>query len=208
MITVSHDSAAPESETTEDDPTTSNAKEKGIFLCPGLDSARREHLDEDQWTESLKLNSTSFIETLAEKLTKPDAEQISPVASPTLEKECQPVVPILVNTNVAVDEKTESSNKEEIQPTVQEKIAVTEPSMEAENSQQAGSSRLPLTEVLSKPNALLETVISKLVGKLGGAEVDAANSAEFVDDEEEDIEDVEEEEEEEDDSFEDEDSEV
>ena len=208
LITVSHDSAAPESETTEDDPTTSNAKEKGIFLCPGLDSARREHLDEDQWTESLKLNSTSFIETLAEKLTKPDAEQISPVASPTLEKECQPVVPILVNTNVAVDEKTESSNKEEIQPTVQEKIAVTEPSMEAENSQQAGSSRLPLTEVLSKPNALLETVISKLVGKLGGAEVDAANSAEFVDDEEEDIEDVEEEEEEEDDSFEDEDSEV
>lgn len=170
-------------------------KEKGVFLCPTLESVRHDDdLDEDQLTVSLKLHSVSFIETLAEKLTSPEASEQIP------KNKSQEQRPVVLNPPDAESaSQVPSSMALETSSQEPEKSLITEvASKETECIEQATSDPPRLLMEAWKQNALLQTIISKLSDKLGGSEMEASTSIEVED--AEDAEEVSEEEEDEEDS--------
>jgi hypothetical protein len=170
-------------------------KEKGVFLCPTLESVRHDDdLDEDQLTVSLKLHSVSFIETLAEKLTSPEASEQIP------KNKSQEQRPVVLNPPDAESvSQVPSSMALEISSQEPENSLITEvASKETECIEQATSDPPRLLMEAWKQNALLQTIISKLSDKLGGSEMEASTSIEVED--AEDAEEVSEEEEDEEDS--------
>jgi hypothetical protein len=160
-------------------------KEKGVFLCPTLESMTRDDdLDEDQLTVSLKLHSVSLIETLAEKLTNPDASEQLPNGK---FQENRPEVPNSADAESVIQVPPlmtlEASSSNEPEKSLMMEIA----SNETEHVAQTPNDPPRLLTEAWKQNALLQTIISKLSDKLGGSEIETNTSTDV-----EDVEDAEE----------------
>ena len=230
LISLIQDPNTVEPEASADNRTVMlpRENESGVFICRALEGVQSNvDLDEKKLTETLKLQSTSFIKTLAEKLSNPPvADENSQTSRLIVDTTAFSKDEVAGNTTLDQTEveestpddylklksdlelKNDSKPDSESMPTDEMGDSLAEMNHESQgNDRESGKSLL--AEVW-KPNTLLETTISKLVGQLGVTEMetsleqsidseDVEETGEEVIDEEAEDEEQEEEEEEDDD---------